>query len=153
MIHSVKKITLLNESINNFFIAFKDDIISKTELQWKEEDYKGNSFVQWKIMKYYYILHLMILIFLEKERNKDTYGWSYYVDKFDLDIFKKCLACDNISIEKAYTAFGFISSSEEGVEFQEIEVDNIVGNSLYPVSDIKIKDLLNNSICINYINN
>lgn len=154
MIHVIKKITPLNKAINNFFIAFKSDIISKTDSQWNEEDYRGSSFTQWRIMKYYYLLHLMILLFLEVERTKELeLPWSYYESKFDLSRHKKCLSCDGISIEKGYEAFGLIDlGAVEGIEFQEIELSNIVGDSGYIKSSTLVKDLiLVPNICVNNI--
>lgn len=155
MIHSVKKVTPLNACIANFFLAYKDDIISLTNKQWNDEDLKGTSIKQWNIMKYYDLLYLLIVVYNEINRTLElNYPFSYYSNKFDLEKYKKCLACSNIDIDKGYEAFRFnILSQIDGIELQEIEVSNIVGNKDYNTNNITISDLLlKGNYCLNYIN-
>lgn len=154
MLHSVNKISDLNTAINNYFIAFKDDIMISTAKHWNDEDNKGSSFASWNTMKYYTLMYLLIIVYQEIERTKKlNYSWSYYENKFNLIEYKKCLACFKIDIDKAYTAFGFDYLIEEsGIGLQGISINNMVEYSNLPVSSTNIKELINLNICINNIN-
>lgn len=154
MLHTVKKISNLNTYINSFFNEFKDDIMIQTNKQWHDEDLKGSSTKQWNVMKYYYLLDLLIIVYNEVERTKDLgYNWSYYVNKFDLEKYRKCLACVGIDIDKGLNAFNLGDSiSILGIELAQIEDSFIVGDSGSTINPISVKELLETpNYCINYI--
>lgn len=157
MYHIPIKISPLNVLVNSFFTEFKVNILLFTNKQWNSEDLKGSSFYQWKVKKYYDLLYLIILLYTDIQKNiKLNLGWQYYVTKYNLVEFKKCLACDNISLDQALNIFGINEIfPNTGIELMEEEFNLEVGTSeTSNISSTKIKDLiLTPYSCTNYIQN
>lgn len=128
ILHQYNNSSYLGVKINDFWIAFKSDILKLTTKSWKEEDNRGSSLTHWKIMQYYNVLSLMILIYFDIEKNKTIYSeWSYYNTKYKLDEYRKCLACECIDLDKILTIFGFpFAECTEGIECMNIETTFIV---------------------------
>lgn len=155
MYHIAKNISPLNNAINNYITAFKSELVGLSTLEWKEEDLKGKSYSQWKVIQYYDLMYLLIIVYNEVIRTKNlNYSWSYYRDKFKLDKYRKCLECEGIDFDKALNAFGFSSYvNESGIELMEVETNFIIQKNELNLFNTTIKELLSNPTkCNNYIN-
>ena len=124
MLHTVKVISPLNTYINDYFNSFKTELINYANIQWKEEDLKGKSTVQYKAMQYYNLMYFLILVYEEVVRTNNKYPYSYYNDKFKISDYKKCIECEGISFNKALQAFGLDTFfNTDGIETIGIEVN------------------------------
>jgi hypothetical protein len=128
VLHQYNTASFLDNKVQEFWSLFKKDIIKWTEKSWKEEDYTGKSYAQWNVMQYHNTLSLIILMYLDIEKNKLVYpNWSYYNTKYKLDLYRKCLACANIDLDKVLDIFGLpFRICGEGIECMEIENTFIV---------------------------
>lgn len=151
MFHIARNITDLNTCIRNYFSTFRADILSLTNTQWNDEDLKGKTLIQYDINRYYSLLYLLVIIYKDYERLGNQKEWSYFVDKYNLNEYKKCLACYNISLDNCLKLFN-LQSTDEGIEISLIEQSFIVENQELQPSIISYLDLLSNIGCINNIN-
>lgn len=154
MLHSLKAIGTLNTAVNNFYTAYKSELLPLSTAQWKSEDYRGKSFHQWTLMQYYNFMYLLTLIHREIERAGDHLDrdWSYYVSKYNLVKVQECLACYGINYTKGIQAFGFDTQFPEGIEGMAIESTFVITGEEKAKSDVVIKNLIAYpSTCINYI--
>lgn len=155
MYHIAKTITPLNIAINNYFTAFKDDILTYSTKQWKEEDIKGKSIAQWRAMQYYDLMYLLIVLHQEIVRTLHlNCDWSYYVTKFKLDKYQKCIQCEEIDWDKAIDSFGLNDLVPQGgIENMGIEINFVIQNSDKNKFSLSVSYLAENPyICNNYIN-
>lgn len=155
MKHIAKTISPLNTLVNNYFTAFKTQLVNYSTIEWNNEDLKGKSYAQWQAMQYYNLMYLLIIVYKEIIRTKNlNYTWSYYVNKFKLDTYRKCLECEGIDFDKALHAFGFDTIfSNGGIESMIIEYSFKIESFDLPKSSILVKDLLLvPNQCFNYIN-
>lgn len=153
MYHIPKLISPLNTSVHDYFNLHKEDILYITTRQWNDEDLKGETLRQWKIMQYYYFMYFLILLYEEIERTKDLgYSWDYYADKFSIEAIKKCITCDNIAWDKSLEAFNIpYNFITQGIEFLGIEESlHITGNEL-PKSSKTIQELINTPSSCQYL--
>lgn len=130
LLHQYNNASYLDNKINEFWITFKSDILKLTAKSWKQEDYSGLSYAQWQVAQYHHVLSLMILMYLDIEKNKTIYTtWDYYNTKYGIDAKRKCLACDCIDLDKVLTIFGFpFTTCGGGIECMNIENTFIVQN-------------------------
>ncbi len=128
ILHQYNSASYLDVKIREFWTTFKSDILKISTLSWKQEDYAGKSYNQWKVMQYYSALSLVVLIYLDVQRNASlNYDWSYYNSKYDLDNKRKCLACECIDLDKILTIFGFpFTTCGGGIECMSNEQTFIV---------------------------
>lgn len=154
MIHTVKNKGQLETVVNNYFTSVKDDIILLHNSQWNGEDLQGDSYLQWKIMQYYNLVYLLSLLYIDINRNENI-DKNYYLEKYKIEIHKKCLACEGIDFNKALEIFNInLLANEDGIELLELEDNFIVGNNPLPTSNYPILFLKENTnICYNYIEN
>lgn len=143
----------LDGRIYAFWLKFKSDILRISKSGWKEEDYKGATFCQYKVMQYYGVLYLLIAIYIDVQRTKQT--WDYYVTKYDLNTKRKCLACNGIDLDKALAIFDFpLSTCTGGIECMGVGIDFIVEPTSIPTSTlttVNILDLINNPSTCNSV--
>jgi hypothetical protein len=153
MLHSKKLISTLDKAVDDFFTAYKPQLLLLSQAQWKSEDYRGKSYQQWTAMQYYNFLYLLSLMYREIDRTKNfNRDWTYYVSKYNLNEVQKCLGCYGIDWTKGLEAFGFNDLFPGGIENMDIESTFIISGQPLPVSDVSIKDLIANPyLCINYI--
>lgn len=154
MLHNVKLISDLSTKIDNFFSLFKGKILSLTTSQWNEEDFKGKSYIQWDIIKYYHLLYLLILLNEDINRlrflNKD---WSYFSNKYNLDNFSKCLACNNISFVDALVSFDLYNESLD-LGIQTMNINNTFKIALEDNNDLNTSKTIIDLITVpNYCQN
>ena len=152
--HIAKNISPLNLYIKAFFDNFKEDILSYTLSQWKDEDLKGESYNQWNINRYYGLLYLLILIRIDYDRIGNYKDWSYFVNKYDLIEYKKCLACSNISLDISLNIFNLPivnDSFNYGIELASIENTFIIDENNSNNSQLNYLELLKENVCINNI--
>ncbi len=125
ILHQYNTSTYLEDRIEAFWNLYKVKILELNTRAWKEEDLRGESLTQWSIMQYYNVLSLVILIYLDIKKNNTIYPtWSYYNTKYDLDNKKKCLACNNIDLDKILNIFDLpFTSIGEGIGAMEIETN------------------------------
>lgn len=151
MFHIAKKTTLLDSYIRSYFATFRDTILDYSNKQWNDEDLKGNSYNQWNINRYNSLLYLLTIVRLDFDRLGNYKDWSFFVDKYKLNNYKKCLACYDISLDNCLELFN-LPVLTEGIETAIVEESFIIGIEV-EISNILFKDLLNSSnICINNIN-
>lgn len=146
MEHIAKDNGLLNNYIRSYFSEFRDTIGSTSILQWRDEDLKGYSYQQWNINRYYSLLYLLIILHLDYQRLSKIKDWSYFIEKYNLIEYKKCLACYNISLEKCLEIFN-LQNLEVGIELVSIEDTFVIGNS-----STTSKVNIGTNGCINLIN-
>lgn len=137
LLHQYNTASYLDGKIKDFWIMFKSDILKLTTKSWKEEDNAGSSYSQWKVMQYYNVLSLVILIYLDVQKNQTIYtDWSYYNTKYDLDAKRKCLACECIDLDKVLELFGFpFNNGLPEIEGFNIENTFIIEGSICDTSD------------------
>lgn len=130
--------TYLEGRVNAYWLFYKDKILALESKQFKEEDYKGKSFFQWKSMQYYYLLNTLVLLVIEKTRDGDTKAWSYYYDKYKISILKTCLACLSINVDDALAIFDLPPSTTRiiGVESVNVEASMILEPDAIYISPI-----------------
>lgn len=128
ILHQYNNASYLDTKIREFWLIFKTDILKLSNLSWKEEDYTGKSYNQWKVMQYYSVLSLIILLYLDIQKNKTVHtNWDYYNTKYKLDEKRKCLACECIDLDKILTIFNFpFINCGGGIECMNIENTFIV---------------------------
>lgn len=144
----INKITELENYINKSFSLYRNEILALHLKQWKEEDISGKSCSQYKAYKYHLAIYYVILIYLELKQGIHT-DWIYYNNKYKLDTIKKCLACDNIILEKLLNIFGLPSTiCDGGIECMSLEESFIIEPELLEetieYNTVNIKDILNN---------
>lgn len=129
------KPTFLEERINEAFLYYEKEIIALHKEGWNEEDLNEVTSKHFKVEQYQAIIQLIILIYLEIIRGVNT-DWEYYVNKYKLDSYKKCLICYQINIDKILSIFQLPSVGETGINFSQIENSFIVENLQQVVSPI-----------------
>lgn len=128
VLHQYNTASPLDNKVQEFWILFKDKIIALTEKSWKQEDYTGKSYAQWEVMQYHNILSLVILMYIDIKKNSTVHpDWAYYKDKYKLDLYRKCLACSDINLDKILDIFGLpFRICGSGIECMNIENTFIV---------------------------
>ena len=63
LLHQFNSSTYLEGRIKAYWDKYSNEVNALHEKQSKDEDLKGKSLNQWKIMQYYYVMYLMILIY------------------------------------------------------------------------------------------
>jgi len=116
--------SFLENAINNSFLLYREDAIKLLKKSWNEEDLNETSNEQFRAAQYSFAIQLVILIYLDYTRFPSL-GWAYYVAKFELEKFSKCLKCYNINLDKILEKFS-LPSVLGGIEFQEIEETFII---------------------------
>ena len=151
-IRDINKTTKLETYINNSFLLYKDDILILHSKQWKEEDISGQSCIQYKIYNYYLTIYYVILIYLEIKDGVNL-EWNYYEEKYKLNKISKCLACNNINLNKILNIFGLpltICTEDGGIECmglqENFEIEPILFNTSNLYNKFDVKSLLNNPI-------
>lgn len=151
MIHTVGNISQLHTNVDNYFNTFKDDILIKTRLGWDEEDLRGKSYQQWKVMQYYNLLYYLIIMYNDYLLLSSSQPWSYFVSKYNLRDIKDCVACEGIDFRAALESFGF-PGEINGIEELEVEKTLEVTGDEYVVSEISVLHrIATPSQCVNYI--
>lgn len=148
------KNTVLETYISKSFLLFKDVIIDRHKKQYKEEDIKGSSCVQYSIMDIYLSILFVVLIYNDVISTNNT-SWEYYNNKYCIDRIRKCLACKGIDIDLILNVFGLpYEGTIEGINFDIIgSTFEIEPATLIPLTTtvVDINTLLNtNDNCINY---
>lgn len=138
MVSSVINPTQLESLINQAFQIYRSSVLSLTKKQWKEEDLKGKSLVQYSVAQYYYSIYIAVMMYNEIQRGF-PHDPSYYIDKYSIENIRKCLACEGIDIDKILEVFDLPpEESSRGIELMEIENNMIVGpysaNNLIPTA-------------------
>ncbi len=149
ILHQFNSSTYLEGRIKAYWDKYSNEVNALHEKQSKDEDLKGKSLNQWKIMQYYYVMYLMILIYLDKQLHKNQ-SWSYYITKYNLVKYQECLACVKIDLKTILTIFNFSSITQtDGVETLEIETtleiepDDIIQTVDTSVVSVDVLQLLN----------
>lgn len=153
MLHYVKKPSILDTAISNYFSAFKSDIVALHQTQWNSEDLKGKSKSQWMVMQYYNLMYLLILVHKEVTRTKHLdYSWSYYEQKFNLVAVRECMGCYGINWNKAIEAFDLNNLVPGGIEDMSLEETFIIYGEEKAKSDVTFVNLIAYpNVCVNYI--
>ena len=127
VLHQYYNASILEQKIQEFWSLYKTDLLKLSRDSWKQEDLRGQSYTQWKIMQYYNILSLVILLYFDVLKNGTVYTtWSYYNTKYNLDEVRKCAACNCIDLDKILAIFGFpFNDCIGGIECMRIETPEI----------------------------
>lgn len=124
ILHQYNTNSFLDTKIRNFWTTFKADILKLTFKSWKEEDYRGKTYTQWRITQYHNVLTLMILLIFDIKKNGKVHtDWAYYNTKYKLDTYRKCLACECIDLDKVLAIFGLpFKDCTGGIECMGIQL-------------------------------
>ena len=120
MLSTYKSPTNLEIYINNAFKAYKNNIVSNFLGEIKDEQLKGESCKQYNF-SFYLALYLVTLVYKDviKYPNKN---WNYFVTKYKLKEYKKCLSCSGINLNNILFSFNLPSIIEQsGIEDLEVE--------------------------------
>lgn len=128
-ISNYNKTSFIEDRVNEAFLYYEKDIIALHKTQWKDEDLNETSDKHFKVEQYYLVIQLMILIYFEIIRGVNL-EWSYYINKYNLVAYKKCLLRHGINLDKILAIFQLPDSSSNGVNFAEIENSFIIENVL-----------------------
>lgn len=141
-----KHTSYLENAINNSLLLYREDIIALFKKSWKEEDLNEVSDSQFHAGQLNLAIQLVTLVYLDVIRGVNT-DWDYYVSKYNLETYKKCLSCDKINLDKILEKFGLPNVGEKGINFQQIETTFIIEfqNSINTLSSVNVIDILNAS--------
>jgi len=128
VIHQYNNISYLDDKIQAFWKLYKDEIFKLSQLSWKQEDITGKSYAQWHAFQYHNALRLVILLYLDIEKNGKIYTtWEYYKTKYKLDKYKECLVCAGIDLDKILNIFNLpFEDCTGGIECMDVEGTFIV---------------------------
>lgn len=134
----------LENAINNSFLYYKKEIIALFTKSWKEEDLNETSENQFKGSQFILAIQLIVLVYQDIIRGVQT-DWDYFVSKYELEKYSKCLKCDGINLDKILEIFGLPNIGEKGINFQQIENTFIIEfqNSVNTLSSVNVIDILN----------
>lgn len=138
ILHKYSNDNYLDGRIRAYWLFFKADILALTTKGWNEEDLRGKSCTQYKVMQYYYLLYILILLYEDLKANSVLQpSWSYYNTKYNIDGLRKCLACIGIDIDKALAVFNFpLVPCINGLECMDVEGSFIVEPTAFPTSTV-----------------
>ena len=117
----------LEAAIAAAFRRYRTDILALHTTMWNQEDYRGSSCIQYKIMHYYLAIYLATLIYCEASNEIENTS-AYYETKYNLDVLREKFACNGISLNNIFLDFGiaFPSDCGEGIECMELESNFII---------------------------
>lgn len=85
---------------NKMFSYYKNEIINVLKNQWKEEDIVGESKKQIQATNYF--LAFLYTLLLKNEEVEGLSTHQYLINKYDIEVIKKCFACKGISLDKLF---------------------------------------------------
>lgn len=143
MLPNNNHVSNIENYINQSFLLYKKDILSLYKGSWAEEDLNETSEKQFKGFQYFLAIQLTILVYLDVIRGVNT-DWNYFVTKYNLEKYSKCLKCNDINLDKIFEKFNLPKIGELGIDFQEIESTFVIEFEINSILiSQNIKNILN----------
>lgn len=155
MLGTYKSPTNLENCINTAFKLFKTSIIKNFLSQVNDEELKGESCKQYNF-SFYLAIYLISIVYQDVIKYPKQ-NWNYFVIKYKLETYKKCLACSGINLDDVLKCFN-LPTVIIGLGINSIKIEStfiIEPTNLTPtvveVVQIDLTTILGIKSCINNI--
>lgn len=130
-----------------FWTEYHTAIMAYTLKWFKDEDIDDRSCKQYRVNQYFYAFYLGLLI--KNEMYSSVFqSYDYYNDKYGLEIIKKNLACNGISLNKIYTIFGIVFTDIPILPYVTVNTDEVC-TSIFTCEEIIVNTVGGCSHCGN----
>lgn len=155
MLGTYKNLTNIESYINTAFKLYKASIIKNFLAQVNDEELKGENCRQYNF-SFYLAVYLVTIVYQDVIKYPSK-SWDYFVTKYDLEKYKKCLACDGIKLDDILISFTLppvaVSSGINNLQIEktfEIEPTDLTPIVIEPTI-VDLSTILVASTCINNI--